>query len=189
MNRLEQGVLIVSTLALSWLGLMVVHELGHVSFAIASGGAVDRVVLHPLAFSRTDLARNPHPRITAWGGALVGVSVPLAAYLAVRALSWRTGYLFRFFAGFCLIGNGAYLAGGAWSGVGDAADLMRAGVPRWALSAFGAVTIPAGLALWHGQGPHFGLGEAQGRVDRKASLSTLAVLILVVTIEAVLGRG
>jgi hypothetical protein len=62
----------------------------------------------------------------------------------------RWEYLFRFAAGFCLIANGAYLGGGVLLPVGDAADILRRG---------GTVAIPAGLRLWHGQGPSFGLGE------------------------------
>jgi len=53
--------------------MMVVHEFGHVLFAWSSGGAVSRVVLSPLEFSRTDLQKNLHPLFVASGWALVGV--------------------------------------------------------------------------------------------------------------------
>ena len=57
----------------SWLGMMVIHEIGRVLLAWSSGGAVSRVVLGPLAFSRSELPKNPHPLFVASGGALVGV--------------------------------------------------------------------------------------------------------------------
>ena len=69
-----QLLLIVSTLALSWLGMMAVHEFGHVLLAWLSGGMVATVVVGPLEFSRTELQINPHPLAVAWGGALVGLS-------------------------------------------------------------------------------------------------------------------
>src|SRR6266446_7056688 len=87
-NRVFQILLIGSTLALSWLGMMVVHEFGHVLFAWLSKGAVARVVLSPLEFSRTELQKNPHPLFVAWGGALVGVSLPFFASACWRLLRW-----------------------------------------------------------------------------------------------------
>ena len=43
--------------------------------------------------------------------------------------------------------------------------------------------MPTGLFLWNVLGPHFGLGEAQGKVDRKASVVTLALVLIVVVVE------
>jgi hypothetical protein len=48
---------------------------------------------------------------------------------------------------------------------------------------FGLVCVPTGLFLWHGLGPHFGLGKARGKVDHKAALVTLALLLIVVIAE------
>ena len=59
----------------------------------------------------------------------------------------------RFFAGFCLIANGAYLAIGQFDGVGDAGDLLRGGVPRWILIAVGLISVAGGLLPWHRLGP------------------------------------
>src|SRR5437899_1075551 len=70
-GRAIQLLLIASTLAVSWLGMMVVHEFGHVLFAWLSGGTVARVVLSPLEFSRTDLEKNQHPLFVAWGARLL----------------------------------------------------------------------------------------------------------------------
>ena len=63
MNRLHQLVLIGSTLLGSWLGMQAVHESGHVIGAWMTGGRVERVVLHPLTISRTDLAATGQRRL------------------------------------------------------------------------------------------------------------------------------
>jgi hypothetical protein len=81
----------------------------------------------------------------------------LAWVIAVMA-GWSGAFIVRFFAGFCLIANGAYIAGGSVAGVGDAIVMLRNGSSDWHLWVFGAVTVPAGLALWHNQGRMFGFG-------------------------------
>ncbi|SIO56917.1 hypothetical protein SAMN05444166_5316 [Singulisphaera sp. GP187] len=185
MVRLYQITLIVSTLALCWLGMQVVHETGHVLTAWGSGERVDRVVLHPLTISRTDATHGRHPLIVIWGGPILGTLLPpCVSALSKLARSGLT-YLFRFFAGFCLIFNGAYLGVGSFEGVGDAGDLLRHGASRWTMIAFGLICVPSGLFLWHGLGPHFGLGESKGRVDRWAALGSLGLLLGVVLIEVV----
>jgi hypothetical protein len=55
----------------------------------------------------------------------------------------------RFFAGFCLIANGAYIGVGWIWHAGDAGDLLRLGTPRGVMVAFGAACVVAGLAMWH----------------------------------------
>jgi len=57
MTRFYQALLIISSIFLSWLAMMAVHELGHVLHAWASGGVVERVSLPLLSFSRTTI--NP----------------------------------------------------------------------------------------------------------------------------------
>jgi hypothetical protein len=153
------------------------HELGHVLGAALSGGRVGRVVLHPLTISRTDLAANPHPLAVAWAGPLGGVLLPLLLGVSAARIRLPGAFLLRFFAGFCLIANGAYLAFGSFDRAGDAGDLLRHGAARWMLWAFGAVTVPTGLWLWHGQGPHFGLAAAKGRVSPAAAFASLGVCL------------
>ena len=183
MVRLYQVVLIASTLGLSRLGMQVVHEVGHVLAAWASGEEVHRLVLHPLAISRTDTSHDRHPLLVVWGGPLLGVLLPLAALVVTRWVRFRWFYLFQFFAGFCLIANGVCLSVGSFDGVGDAGDLLRYGAPRWQLIVFGLVTAPAGSFLWNGLGLYFGLGEAKGRADRRAAAITLGLLLTVVLVE------
>ncbi len=185
MPRIAQIVLILATVTLSWLAMMIFHEAGHVLHAWLSGGSVSQVVLNPLSFSRTDLASNPHPLFVAWGGATWGVVTALTLYLAARLWKTRSAFVFRFLAGFCLIANGAYLGVGSFVLVGDAADLMRSGAPRWTLLLFGLVTIAAGLALWHRQGPDFGLGHARGRVNPRIAVTVALIAVLLVVFETV----
>ncbi|MEZ6046089.1 MAG: M50 family metallopeptidase [Planctomycetaceae bacterium] len=56
----------------SWLSMMIVHEAGHMLSAMLTGGQIEKVVLHPLAISRTDVSPNPHPVWVVWGGPLLG---------------------------------------------------------------------------------------------------------------------
>jgi hypothetical protein len=189
MNRFFQILLITSTVGFSWLGMMALHELGHVVHLRLSGGTVEKVVLHPLAISRTDAGDNPHPLFVAWGGPIWGCLVPLGVLLVARRLAASHAYLARFFAGFCLVANGAYLAGDALVRGGDGRDLIAHGTPPWLLVVFGVAAVAGGLSLWNGLGPHFGLGEARGRVDRRAAWgATIALTALIVLELVVFGR-
>jgi len=180
--------LIVSTLLGSWLGMQAVHELGHVVGAWATGGRVARVVLHPLTISRTDLAENPHPLVVAWAGPLAGVAVPLLMWLLAKAARLPAEFVLRFFAGFCLVANGAYIAIGSLAGIGDAGDLLRHGSPGWSLWLFGVLAVPAGLGLWHQQGRHFGLGTEPDGV-RPAVAWTAAIACALLLILGLLSGG
>jgi len=185
MPRLNQLILIASTLAFSWLAMQAVHELGHVVAAVISGGEVSRVVLDPTTISSTTLSHNPHPLFVTWMVPVVGVALPLLTLAVIRLAKAGGAYLVQFFAGFCLIANGAYLAIGSFSGVGDAGELLRHATPIWLLWLFGLLAIPVGLWLWNGLGPHFGLGAAAGRVDPTAAYTMLGMSIAVLTVELI----
>ena len=138
------------TVAASWFLMQAVHELGHVLGAWATGGTVVRVVLDPRAISRTDVAPNPAPLAVAWAGPLLGIGIPVLLAAALKRFASRAcGNYATFFAGFCLVANGAYIGFGSWEGVGDAGDMLRNGSPRWLLVAFGAAACVAGLWMWH----------------------------------------
>jgi hypothetical protein len=187
-HRFAQFVLIVSTLATCWLGMQVVHELGHVVAALVCGERIERVVIHPLVLSRTDVSHDRHPLVVIWGGAVVGSVVPVLILGMARALLLRRFYLFQFFAGFCLIANGVYLGVGSFVGAGDAGDLIQHGSPIWMLIVFGLGVAPAGLWLWNGLGPHFGLGQSDGEVDQVSVGWTVTVLLLIVVAESLTYR-
>src|SRR5205814_5187218 len=120
-------------------------------------GRVLHVVMPLLDFSRTDLAENPHPLFVAAGGVIWGSILPLLFWGGSHAVRWRYSFLLRFFAGFCLIANGGYMAAAFVLPVGDAADLLRLGVSKWLLVVCGTAGVAAGLALWNGLGPKFGI--------------------------------
>lgn len=159
----------------SWLGMQVVHEFGHAVVAWATGGRVERVVLLPWSISRTDVSPNPHPLAMVWGGPVFGVAIPLLAW---GMLQWRQSALvpaIRFFAGFSLVANGLYMGiGSLGEGIGDAGDLLRLGAPRWCLVLFGALTLPWGLMLWHGQGRALGMVEGSAPPSGSAVQAVVA---------------
>lgn len=142
---------------LSWLGMQLIHELGHVCGAVLTGGSVTRVILHPFTISRTDVDPNPAPGTVAWCGPLAGSVLPLLGHwivssFAPAAIRQRLGGMAGFFAGFCLIANGAYLLFGTADRVGDCGELLRTGSPPWTLYLFGLTSFTAGLFVWHRMG-------------------------------------
>src|SRR5262245_33140252 len=108
-SRLPQFVLVGSTILGSWLGMHAIHESGHILGTWMSGGKIQKVVLHPLTISRTDLLENPHPLIVVWAGPVFGVVLPTIVWLLLALLRLRDAFVARFFAGFCFVGNGAYI--------------------------------------------------------------------------------
>jgi hypothetical protein len=182
LDRCFQALLIVSTAGLSWLLMLAVHESGHVLLGWLTGAQHAVVHLPLLGISRTDFAVNPHPLLVAWGGALWGCALPAAVLAAARCFAARQHvYLLVWFAGFCLIANGAYLLGGAilTGGLDDGGVILQHGGSRWHLLTFGVAAVAAGLYLWNGLGPYFGLGPSRGRVSRKAAVGVAVALAVV----------
>jgi hypothetical protein len=163
---------------LSWFAMMAVHELGHVAGAMVTGGTVERVILHPLTISRTDVRPNPHPAIVVWLGPILGSLLPLAAFAMVPRRFAVARNVARFFAGFCSIANGAYIAIGSFDGVGDCGEMLRTGTPLGAMLAFGAVTVLLGLTLWHGLGsPRHFIANPSLVTPRTAYIAFAALLV------------
>ena len=187
LGRLLQGNLIVSLALLSWLAMQGVHEFGHVVGAWWTGGTVNKVILYPTVISRTDIGSNPRPLVVVWAGPLLGSLLPLALWGAVVALRWRAAFLLRFFAGFCLIANGAYIGGGSFSRAGDAGDMLRHGAPLWHLWLFGIAATAAGLLLWNRLGKYFGFGKDATPISEKLSLCCLVALVIVAGVEFAAG--
>jgi hypothetical protein len=188
-RRLEQSALIVSFLLFSWLAMQAVHELGHILAALATGAEIIKVYLHPLVISSTEIGENPHPLIQVWAGPVFGALLPFLAFLVAKTFRTPGLYLFRFFAGFCLIVNGVYIAFGPSTGGADTAIMLDHGSPRWVMLVFGIATAPLGLYLWHRQGPHFGLGEARGHVNRRAMIVSLVLCLVLIGIELLANWG
>ena len=186
MKRIHQVILIVSVLLGSWLGMQAVHELGHVIGAWLTGGRVIAVVLYPLTISRTDLAENPHPLPVVWAGPILGALLPIAVWGVAAACRMPGTFVLRFFAGFGLVANGGYIAGGSFDGLGDCGPMLRHGSPIWTLWLFGAITIPLGFCLWHGQGKHFGLGSQRAEIQAVVAYGTLAGLVLLAALGVVI---
>jgi hypothetical protein len=187
-QRFQQLILIASTICFSWLAMMAVHEFGHALTGWLTGGTVRRIILPIVGFSRTDLSANPHPLAVAWGGCVWGSLLPVTMFATLWRSIPRFSFLAKFFAGFCCIANGAYLAGGAWMAAGDAGDLLMHGAQRWQLIAFGIPNIALGLWLWNGIGPNFGLGRQQGQVDKlatKLAAGACAAIIAIYGIVAI----
>jgi limonene-1,2-epoxide hydrolase len=134
--------------------MQVVHEFGHVLAAWCSRAGVERVVLLPI--SRTDTAQVAHPLFVYGAGAVFGAVFPVFLWQIVNGLRLKTAYLFRFFAGFCLVANGAYI-GCDFSVIGptDAGLLIEHGANRLQLVVFGIFCVSSGLFLWHGQSQFF----------------------------------
>jgi hypothetical protein len=178
MKRAPQILLIGTFIAFCWLAMQAVHEMGHVFVARLTGGEVLKVALHPLIVSRTDLGENPHPLAVVWGGPIVGSIFPLLLFALASASRLPGLYMFRFFAGFCLVANGVYIGIG-WA-LADGADpsvMTENGSPRWLLVLFGLLATPLGLFLWHRQGTHFGLGDAKGNVNMRAAFTSAALFL------------
>jgi hypothetical protein len=181
--RLLQVNLIMALVLFSWLTMQAVHELGHIAGTLVTGGRVEKVVLYPTVISRTDWTGSRNPLIVVWAGPLVGSLLPVVMWGIAAALRLTAIYLVQFFAGFCLIANGAYIGAGSFYRVGDAGDLLRYGASAWQLWLFGASACTAGLWLWNGMGRYFGLGKEKGQVSKRASFACLAALIFVVSLE------
>lgn len=175
----------ISTIALSWLLMQVIHEMGHVCGALMTGGSVQRVVLVPWEFSRTDLNHNPSPLITCWAGPIIGAVVPIGLWLTLRYLTRKTEFWFRFFAGFCLIANGAYIGAGAINHEGDSGDLLRHGCPVWVIWLFAGFSVPTGFLIWHGLGKQFGFGPDATTIRWRSALTCVFALALVMTAEVI----
>jgi hypothetical protein len=175
MLRVRQAVFVVSTLLLSWLLFQAVHEMGHMLAAWVTGGRVTQVVLHPVAISRTDVNPNPHPLIVAWSGPVLGALVPVAVLSLLTVMRLPAGFI-RFFTGFCLIANGAYIAFGSFQRIGDCGEMLRYGSPIWLLWLFGVATIVAGL--WRALGEYFGLRNARDVGLQETIVVTVGVIVV-----------
>lgn len=185
--------LVLNTLIASWYGMMLVHELGHVAAALATGSRIENVRIPLFGFSQTEISAYNHPLWVVAMGPVVGVAFPLAAWMVVRGLTrkardrWSLEPLSRFFAGFCFIANGGYLASAIAQPVGDVEELVLFGVPIWLLTLLGGLGVLAGLAMWNGLGKAFGLrvGVASLSMLNAATVWMVLTMASTIVVEAV----
>ncbi|HEX5245158.1 MAG TPA: hypothetical protein VFW23_18000 [Tepidisphaeraceae bacterium] len=187
-RRAPQAILIVGLIAFSWPMMMLVHEAGHVIGALATGGRVQRVIWHQLVFSRTDVAPNPSPKVEVWAGPILGAALPALLAAMVASFRLKTSYLFVAFAGFCLLINGLYIGWGLIDPVGDAHEMIRLGVPRWSMLAFGLIATISGIWLLDRVSPSLGFGDRPKRVRADHAALVLAIAALVWIVGLVFGN-
>ena len=191
MHRVDQILLLVGAAAISWLGMMAVHELGHVLGAAMTGGTVRQVVLHPLVISRTDVEPNPSPLIVVLAGPIVGVIIPIGLACSAQLLRWRAAFLLWFFGGFCMIANGAYIGIGigVFDEVGDAGEMLRLGSPRWSMILFGASCAAGGFYIWHRISPRFGFGRQPIPIEPRHASFVLGTAVVVYGLASIFGNA
>lgn len=186
MQRFHQVLFVMSLLPTTWLTMMAVHEFGHVVGALLTGGHVKCVVLHPLSISRTDVSPNPHPAFVVWSGPIIGCLLPWTAALLIPNRKTTMRNIAAFFAGFCWLTNGAYIAIGSIDSVGDCGEMLRTGTPVWLMVAFGVATIPLGLFQWHRLGSLKKFLDDPGVIKAQDAYIAFGCLIAVVIAELML---
>lgn len=176
-------------LAASWYAMMLVHELGHVIAAWSTGSRVEAVRVPWLGFSQTIVPTTDWPRVVAAGGPALGSALPMLAWLIMRSVPRiRRGTacaIARFFAGFCLLANGAYIGSAVLLPVGDSEDLVRMGVPAWMLALIGWSAAAAGVAIWNGTAKNFGTST---RIDEElVGITPMHAMTCMVCVLALVG--
>lgn len=132
----EFGLLLVC----SWIAMTTSHELGHVIAGWLSGAELVYVDIAPWKLPSSLHRPDPFPKITLWGGPVLGVLLPLLIAIVVRRPAvW-------FVADFCLMANGIYLTL-AWltgDGLLDTSRLLDAGERPILIAIFCIITTVVG---------------------------------------------
>ena len=184
MQRVRQILFGVVAISTCWFGMLVMHEMGHVIGALITGGTVERVVLHPLTISSTHVSPNPSPSVVVWLGPIWGATFPLAiAWLCPAETFWRA--LAVFFAGFCLIANGAYIGLGSFEQIGDCKEMADTGTSAGSMIALGLMCVPSGFYLWHGLGSFKNYFDKQNQIPAMVFFSITGFLALPLAIELI----
>jgi hypothetical protein len=175
----------IPALAISvWLGMMLTHETGHLLAALLTGGHIQQLVFHPLAFSRTDVSPNPHPLIVIWAGPIFGAAFPFILSRGFH-LAKIPSYTLDVLAAFCLLANGAYIAFASIPNIADARDLFAHGAPLWTLWLFGVPALAGGLLLFHRLGPKLGLSRAKPIDVKFACVLAMTLIVAGICVTAI----
>lgn len=139
-QRFRRNVYFIILLVASWCVMTFVHEAGHVVAGWAAGGTLQEADLAPWSLPHSRFDPDPFPRLTLWGGPVLGVLVPLGFAVIVRR-DWLW-----FIASFCLLANGSYLATAWISGEPylDTLKLLNRGEHPATIVLYCLVTIVAG---------------------------------------------
>lgn len=129
-----------------WLATLLVHELGHVVAAFATGGRIAAVELRPGWLPHTLVQPNPAPNLVLWSGFVMGIAAPQAAAWLVKLNIGLIDSSVRSWAAFCVLFSGVYLVAGCWERLTDSGQLAAEGWPRWLLIAVGATLGVLGYA-------------------------------------------
>ena len=183
MKKLKPITFLLCLLVLCWLGMQAIHELGHCLAAVISGGTITKIVLDPLSISRVDVSPNPHPMFVVWAGPILGCIIPILVWrLAPEKITLLKDCL-GFFAGFCCVANGAYLAFGTFGRIGDCGTMLNLGCNKTIMVSYGIVTLLIGFAFWHQ------LGSPKQLFENSDWCSAKHVWIVLLLLASVAGIG
>jgi hypothetical protein len=187
-QRGAQFVMVVGLLGVSWPLMMLVHESGHMTAAWVTGGRVQRLIWYPLCFSRTDVMPNPSPLVVVWAGPVVGAVVPAVVAALGAAGRLSISYILSFFAGFCLLANGAYIGVGTFERVGDARDMLRLGASPVSMVLFGLFATMLGVWLLNRVSPQLGFGRNPKPIRKDHAFALLGLAAAICVIGFLLGN-
>ena len=131
---------LVVLLVIAWIVMTFTHEMGHVVGGWISGATLNDLDLAPWRLPYSLHNPDPHPLVTLWCGPVLGALVPLGMAALIRQ-PWAF-----FFADFCLLANGCYLALAWISGERflDTQRLLEAGAHPISIAFYCIVTIGFG---------------------------------------------
>ena len=161
-KRIIKLVLFTSgSFSFAWVLGIVLHELGHAVAMWTTGGIVDRITITPFSWSYTYYGSTPkYPQFTTWSGALLGSLFGLIILFIIRnkPTPYSVPFLYLGIAPM-LHGGGYYLLDTFVTKRGDAASLIRSGVPISVVLAVGFFLAVIGIFFlikyfyWNGLSP------------------------------------
>lgn len=139
--------LAVPLLGWAWLSCMLIHELGHVLGAWATGGRLVLVNVRPFVFSTTLVEPNPMPGVVLWSGFLLGWLVALFAIPLWRVHVHPVGPIAKAWSAYCWLSMGSYLALAMGERFSDTGLLLKLGWSPLLLCCVGGGVAVAGYVV------------------------------------------